>query len=144
MITCRWKKKLTSSGLWGTLSTQTSRADRFSCREPGFKLSNFNIVRVIVCRRLIVLTTNSNLNLLHLWQHMTWKGKKRNILQKALSHFPKLFISLKSGRNRNICSAALTYMTVCTMLQQSHLRGELNIITYLRWSLLSSSSSSSS
>ena len=33
--------------------------------------------------------------------------------------------------NVNFSSAALTYMTVCTMLQQSQLRGELNIITYL-------------
>ena len=42
--------------------------------------------------------------------------------------------------NENFSSAALTYMTVCTMLQQSQLRGELNIITYLTH-LLSSSPS---
>jgi len=37
-------------------------------------------------------------------------------------------------------SAAISYMTVCTMLQQSQLRGELNIMTYLTH-LLSSATS---
>ena len=42
--------------------------------------------------------------------------------------------------DNNFSSAALTYMTVCTMLQQSQLRGELNIITYLTHLLNSSPS----
>jgi len=94
-------------------------------QHAGFTLQGFRINR----RRISKKEETHYVNVYH------YSPSKPRVKEKIdfLRFVKHSFNSNKTGGQILLSrtSAALTYMTVCTMLQQSQLRGELNIITYL-------------
>jgi len=92
---------------------------------PGFTVQGFKISR----RRISKKEEQHYVSVYH------YSPSKPRVKEKMdfLRFVKHSFNSNKAGGQILLSrtSAAITYMTVCTMLQQSQLRGELNILTYV-------------